>query len=431
LEDIGLSMGGRPGARFARRHTVPTSRTTLLRLVRRLPLPDPDSPAVLGVDDFALRRAHRYGTVLVDLQAHRVVDLLPERTSAVVASWIAEREPPDIVCRDRGGAYADAARQAAPAAMQIADRFHLSCNGSAVLERVVARHPAAVRAVTEDEGQLSADATGPGAGAGAGSPDPRRERRRARYEEVLALHRAGWCLTAISERLGLCRQTVRKYVRADAFPGLAPRRTLLRTGAAHSAYLQARWSEGCRDAQVLHQELRARGFTGSVRMVQRAVAAWREEPGQRGRRAATPRVPTGSAPPRQRALSARQATWLLLRPIADLTDEERTLRTRLLTRTPAIQVVFSAVEAFRAMVRTRDRAALDPWLEAAEGSSVPEIRSFAASVRRDYGAIAAALESPWSSGQVEGHVTKIKLRKREMYGRGKLDLLRRRVLLAS
>jgi transposase len=120
-----------------------------------------------------------------------------------------------------------------------------------------------------------------------------------------------------------------------------------------------------------------------------------------------------------------------LRPSADLTDEERALRRRLLTSTPAIQVALTAVDAFRSMVRTRDRAALDPWLAAAEGSVVPEIRTFAASVRRDYAAIAAALESPWSSGQVEGHVTKIKLCKRAMYGRGKLDLLRRRVLLAS
>jgi len=145
LGDIGLTIGGRPGERFARRRVVPTSRTTLLRLVRRLPLPDPGAPTVLGVDDFALRRGHRYGTVVVDLEAHRVADLLPERTSEPVTAWMVEREPPEIVCRDRGGAYADAARQAAPAATQIADRFHLSCNGSAVLERVLARHPAALR----------------------------------------------------------------------------------------------------------------------------------------------------------------------------------------------------------------------------------------------------------------------------------------------
>lgn len=445
LGDIGLTVGGRPGERFARRRGTPVSRTTLLRLVRRLPLPDPGAPTVLGVDDFALRRGHCYGTVMVDLQAHRVVDLCPERTAATVVSWLAERELPEVVCRDRGGAYADAARQAAPTATQIADRFHLACNGSAVLERVLARHPAALRRATATgetgEGETAAGSTGtadpsaPRAEHGAESlarpADPRRVRRQARYEEVLALHRAGWSITAIGARMGLCRQTVRKYIEADAFPGIAPRRTALRAGSPHAAYLRARWDDGCRDAKSLHHELQTRGFTGSVRMVQRAVAGWREHPGRRGRRAPTAREGEHAAPPQPRPLSPRQATWLLLRPLADLNSEERAMRVRLLSSASPIRLALTAVDAFRRMVRERDRAALDPWLATAEASPVPAIRTFAASIKRDYAAVAAAVEYEWSSGQVEGQVTKIKLRKREMYGRGTFDLLRRRVLLAG
>jgi len=263
------------------------------------------------------------------------------------------------------------------------------------------------------------------------SADPRCVRRRACYDEVLTLHQDGWSITAIGEGVGLCRETVRKYIQADAFPGIAPRRTLLRAGSPHAAYLQARWDAGCRDAKVLYKELRARGFTGSVRMVQRAVAGWREEPGRRGRRASVAREGEHAAPPRPRPLSPRQATWLLLRPRADLTGEERTIRARLLANTPAIRRSLTVVDAFRHLLRTRDREGLDPWLDAAEASAVPAIRAFVASIRRDYAAVAAALEYPWSSGQVEGQVTKIKLRKREMYGRGKFDLLRRRVLLTS
>jgi len=114
-----------------------------------------------------------------------------------------------------------------------------------------------------------------------------------------------------------------------------------------------------------------------------------------------------------------------------LTDEERTLRTRVLAGTPALGASLAGVEAFRALVRTQERAALDPWLEAATTSTVAAIRTFAAGVHRDYKAIAAALEYAWSSGQVEGQVTKIKLRKRQMYGKGNFDLLRRRALLVS
>ncbi len=111
MQDTGLTLDGRPGERFARRRATSISRTILPRLVRRLPLPDAGAPAALGIDDVALRRGRHYGTVLVDLQAHRVVDLLPERTSETVMEWMVEREPPEVVCRDRGGAYADAARR--------------------------------------------------------------------------------------------------------------------------------------------------------------------------------------------------------------------------------------------------------------------------------------------------------------------------------
>jgi transposase len=253
--------------------------------------------------------------------------------------------------------------------------------------------------------------------------------RRARYDDVLARHRTGASITAIGAQMGLCRQTVRKYIEADAYPAVPSRRTLLRTGSPHTAYLRMRWGQGCRDAHLLHTELQARGFTGQVRMVQRAVADWREDPGRRGRCAAVAREP--APPPPAQPLSARQATWLLLRPLDTLTDEERIVRTRMLAGTPVIRAALAAVETFRAMVRTQERAALDPWLAAAETSTVAAIRTFAAGIRRDYAAIAAALALPWSSGQVEGQVNKVKLRKREMYGKGNFDLLRRRVLLAS
>jgi hypothetical protein len=172
--------------------------------------------------------------------------------------------------------------------------------------------------------------------------DPRRERRRTRYEEVVRLHRAGWSITAIAAQVGLSRPTVRKYVAAEGFPGIAPRRTLLRSGSVHATHLRTRWAEGCRDATLLYAELGARGFPGSLRMVQRAVAAWREEPGQVGRRAAAPCACPGSAPLRPR--SARQATWLLLRPAAKLTDMERHLRERLLAGPPAIHATVTAFE---------------------------------------------------------------------------------------
>jgi transposase len=431
LQDIGLTLGGRPGARFAARRAIAVGRTTLLRLVRALPEPPVTAPPVLGVDDFALRRGHRYGTILVDLAAHQVIDLRADRTADTLAGWLREHGQPEVICRDRGGDYASGARQGAPDAIQIADRFHLVRNSSEVLERVLARHRAALQAAVADGGPPPPTGTEPAPPPAApATPNPRRERRLARYEQVIALRREGRSIAAIAAALGLSRPTVRTYVRAGEFPEWSARRTKLGAGTAHGTRLRARWNAGCRDATLLWQDLRARGFTGSLRMVQRAVAGWRVEPGRRGRAAKRVGVVPRPAPPRPRPPSPRQAVWLLLRPVDVLEPTQRTMRDRLLAAAPEVERALAAIVAFRRMVRQRAAAALDDWLAAAV-SGVPELRAFAASLRRDLPAIMAALTHAWSSAQVEGQVTRTKVIKRQMYGRAKFDLLRKRVLLAS
>lgn len=432
LTDLGLTLGGRPGARFAARRIGAISRMTLLRLVRALPEPAVRTPTVLGVDDFALRRGRHYGTILTDLEGHRVIDLLPERTADAFATWLDAHGQPQLVCRDRGGDYASGARQAAPDAIQIADRFHLSRNSSDVLERILVRHPAALRAaVTQEAAPTPVQRSSPIFCAALPPAHPRRDRRLARYQQVIALHQQSWSLTAISAHLRLSRPTVRKYVNVGTFPEWPARRTQLSAGTVHASYLQARWNAGCRDATVLWQELRARGFTGSLRMVQRVIAGWRVEPARRGRAAHISGPTPVPAPPQLRPPSPHQAVWLLLRPIAALEPAQQMMRARLLAAAPEVQTALAILEEFRRLVRERDGAAWAGWLRAAETSPVREVRSFAARLRADQAAIEAALAHEWSSGQVEGQVTKTKLVKRQMYGRAKFDLLRKRVLLAS
>ncbi len=315
LADLGLTLGGRPGMRFAARRVGAISRMTLLRLVRALPEPPVATPSVLGVDDFALRRGHYYGTILADLEGHRVIDLLPERTADAFAAWLDAHGQPHLICRDRGGDYASGARRAAPDAIQIADRFHLARNSGEVLERLLVRHPAALRAAVAEAAPTPDHRPSPVSRAAVPPANPRRDRRLARYRQVIALHQQGWSLTAISTHLRVSRPTVRKYVNAGTFPEWPARRTKLSAGTAPATYLQARWNAGCRDATVLWQELRARGFTGSLRMVQRLVAGWRVEPARRGRAAHIPGPTPVPAPPCLRPPSPHQAVWLLLRPI--------------------------------------------------------------------------------------------------------------------
>jgi transposase len=445
LQQIGVALGGRPGARLSRALRRPISRTTLLRLVRALPLPVAPSPRVLGVDDWARRRGRTYGTILVDQERRAAIDLLPDRTAETLATWLGEHPGVEIICRDRAGAYADAARQGAPDAVQVADRWHVLANVGEMVERVLGSHRTALQQAAAAVDRRLVETTPPDARAPAATPSgpprlthaqqaqrARRAPRLARYEAVMALHQQGLSQCAIADQVGLGRKTVRRYLRADAFPERArpaARATIL---APYDRYLRTRWAEGCHNAHQLWLEIQRQGFLGGAVTVRRYVARWRTHPARRGRSAQRPTALGGSpSRPPTRVLSPRQARWLLLRAWDTLTLEEQTYRTHLLEACAVAREAQQLAEAFGQVMRTQDRPGLSAWLMRAEVSSVPEIRSFAIGLRRDEAAVTAAVTSPWSNGQTEGQVNRLKLLKRQMYGRASFQLLRHRFLLTA
>jgi transposase len=436
LTQLGFALGGEGGRRLLTILGMPASGATLLRLVRRAVVVPAATPTAIGIDDFALRRGQRYGTLIIDLATHRPVDVLSERSAEAVAAWLRAHPGVATVARDRSGVYADGIRQGAPAATQVADRWHLLKNVGDLLERVVARHGDALRAAAQAVSPAEPGSTEPVVPgddpAPSVEPAPLRpplpstgdERQQARFAAIQALRQEGQSVSAIARTLGLTRSTVGKYLRAAACPVRVRRSRLLGPTSPHVAYLRERWAAGCDNAALLWQELRARGFTGSAGAVRRFLGTWRTTPRRPGRQ---PRAPRGTVPP-PALPSPRQVRWWLLREADERPTEHQAYLAHLLQDCPTLQAASELAREFGRLLRQRDAAAFDPWLVRAECSGIAEFQRCARSMGQDYAAVAAALREPYSNGPTEGNVTRLELLKRQMYGRAKPDLLRQRVL---
>lgn len=443
LTAVGLALGGAAGARLSRELLVPTARNTLLRLIRAAPLPPEVTPSVLGVDDWALRKRHSYGTVLVDLERCRPVALLPDREAGTLAAWLCLHPGVKLVARDRSGAYADGIRRGAPEAVQVADRFHLLQNLAEALETTFTAHAARLRAVDQARDQAVIADGGPVPVAPPRSPAraailaaERRERRMARYQQVWNLHREGWPGHAIARHLGLGRSTVVRYLRHETFPERKGRSDVGRSLLdPWKPLLLKRWNAGQRDGRRLFRELQGRGYRGSYATLARYTQRLRQ-----AQESAAPRRPRSSR--RQpilpsvidrpeRPLTPRTAAWLALRRPERRKAGEAKRLARLRDRDASLAEAVDLAEEFAGLIRARQPERLGPWLARARDGRLPAFRGFARRLGADKAAVRAAAMLPWSTGQVEGQINRLKTIKRQMYGRAKLDLLGRRFLLAA
>jgi transposase len=434
LTTVAVALGGSAGARLSRDLGIPASRNTLLRLIRAAPLPVCPTPTVLGVDDWAFRKGHTYGTVLIDLERRQRVTLLPDREADTLATWLEEHPGVEIVARDRAGAYAEGARRGAPRAEQVADRFHLVQNLAAVLETVFTTHVADLRTV--EQATLDAD-LGPAVRPGPShreapkqaKADERRERRLAKYQQVWILHRDGWTGEAIARHLGLSRRTVVRYLRHETFPERRERSDAGRSRLDHwKPIVLERWNAGCRNSRRLFHEIQRQGYRGSYPTLARYTQRLRQaQEGAVRERGSLPPV----ADPHRQPLTPRTAAWLVLRHAdhRDATDAEQLSRLR--TQHAALTEAIILAEEFVALIREGQAERFDPWLAQARDSALPAFRNFARKIDSDYDAVRGAVTSPWSTGQVEGQINRLKMIKRQMFGRANFDLLNRRFILAA
>lgn len=466
---IGLALGGEAGARSATQQAMPVSADTLLRLASHSELASAATPKVLGIDDWAWKKGQTYGTILVDLEQRCVVDLLADRSADTLATWLQAHPGVEIISRDRGGSYAEGARRGAPAAVQVADRWHLLANLREALQRLLTRKHAALPSVPRADDKIQKSATPPAesdtpgmaatntsalnetaatdldqAGAAKLASEPpavdvtkdqllrqqRRARRLSRYDDVMRLHKQGVSVRQIAQQMGMGRQTVRRYLNHGAFPEITQRRKMPSLLDRWEPYLLERWQAGCHNALQLYREIHEQGYAGSCPLVSRWAARHRKEHPDtpKAGSAATPEPSSTQLQSTMRRLSPSQAAWLLVQQPADLTEDEHTALDKLQKAVAEIATAYTLAQDFVRMVRERTVDALADWIARAAGSCVTELSSFATGLQRDLAAVTAGLSLPWSNGQVEGQINRLKLIKRTMYGRASFDLLRKRVL---
>jgi transposase len=438
LRVIGEAMGGEAGARLSQKLAMKCSPATVLRLVRQSPLPSSAQVRVVGVDEWAWHKGQRYGTLLVDLEQHRPIDLLADASAESFVAWLQAHPSVEIVSRDRGTTYADGATRGAPQALQIADRWHRLHNLGEALEKVLARHHAELKRAFA--GEAEHPPTGPVEPEVLAQPvgfsqaeqlrQARRERRLATFTRVQDLSAQGWSGASIARILGIHKKTAVKYATAERFPESRSDRD--RKLAPYLPFLSAQWAGGEHNIAHLYQTIRSQGYRGSETSVRAYIKTLREEigPPRRPRRY-YPAVSAESKRHQRTALSSRRATWLVLRRPEDLSPEDRHLLDLLGQAHAQVMSACELAQAFAQMIRSRNASALESWLAEATTSGAPELRTFAEGIRRDQAAVLGALTHNWSQGQVEGQIHRLKLLKRQSYGRAGFDLLRHRVLARS
>ena len=441
---LGHSAGGRPSERLMRRLGMPVSDTTILAgLKEHARARSGSSPMiavhVTGVDDWAWRKGSNYGTIIVDLERREVVDVLADRSASTTASWFKDHPGVEVVSRDRAGLYAEAARQGAPQARQVADRFHLLQNFRETVERQLGGYEAPIR-----DSRIGAS------GNQAASPLPirldcssdavaqtrliRRERQAVRQQlfvEIRALFEGGSSIGEIARKLGLGRRRVERWVRRIDLPDRNTMASTPSNPAYFGVLLERRWAEGITKVRHLFAEIGHHGYTGSFSHLARFLAPWRNGEssleGDEQEEPAPVRMRTLD-PITGRVISPLTAAALCVKPRGQMTARQVAAVDALKAASAEFTAMRRLAMRFRGLLRGGTADGLDAWLIDARGSGIYGMQRFARTIPQDIDAVRNAVSEPWSNGQTEGQINRLKTLKRAMYGRAGVELLRARMM---
>jgi transposase len=239
-----------------------------------------------------------------------------------------------------------------------------------------------------------------------------------RYTQMTTLRTQGLTQREVAQRMGMSERTVRHWLKRGAAPTNERQFRRRSVFDPYAAYVLQRWQDGIQEATQLYAEIRAQGFPGTVRIVQRFVQALRDDP---------EKIPLAPATGADR-FSSKTATWLFIRDPSQLTTKKQVELELICQRSETARKTYELTQQFMNMLRLRRGQEFEMWLSAVETSQIPELRRFAKGLLKDKSAVVAGLTLSYSNGPVEAQVQKLKLVKRSMFGRARLPLLRQRLL---
>jgi len=422
LQSTGVLTNGADAAQIASSFGMATTAKTIIRRVLQLSLPSEGSVHKVGIDEWAWKKGHHYGTILVDLEKRRVVQLLADRSVETSTAWLRTHPEIDLVSRDRGQIFREAATQGAPQAKQVVDRYHLQKNFADALEKFFRKQERVLKKAAEGSTGKARPAKR------AAVPEQVAHERRARHRQRVRLHkriwklyRAGYHKEQIAQLVGVSSRSVYRVLEHETPP--PPRRRSRSSSIVdpYLSYLASRWNQGCHNVARLYEEIVAQGYVGTRRTLELRLRPFRPK----GARPVSKQTITWNQPP-----SPRGVALMMVRPTQSRTREQTAYLEHLVQSDSTIAVVFELAQDFGRLLRKHEGLVrLEQWKAAVRSSGIAELIAFVDGLADDAEAVANGCSMTWSNGMVEGFVNKVKWIKRSSYGQAGFPLLQRRVLL--
>lgn len=440
LQHIGLALGGAVGAKLVKQLGYQVSGSSLLNYLAQLSLPPIEVPKHLGVDDFAFRRGRQYGTILVDLEQHRPIALLADRKAETLAQWLRQHPGVEVLSRDRSKLYRSGMNQGAPNAVQVADRFHLVQNLTETLEKVFRLYPAELKAIEQQHRpttiapEVAMVRPKPTATAAEQSQfQAKHQRRIDQQQQIKHLAEQRWTQAAIAQAVGVSEKTVQRYVKLPDFPAIQLRRKAFGKSVLdpYKARFLGWWNDGMRQPRLLMSLLQQQGYQGSLRTVTRYISSLRTAQGLPAKVGCSPHSSVRVCDPQSPPLTARRASYLVVTRPENRGTEAQALVEKLTTQHPDLAIAIEFADEFLHLIRQRKGGAFDAWVSKVLKSSLSPFQAFAEGLLDDYDAVKMSMTLSISNGVVEGLNNRLKLLKRQMYGRAELGLLNKRFVLAA